>query len=202
MRRSIVLFRSSKGRGWYKRYIEKRPESFLKNPLPTSFNWETNTSNNNNQIIRPKVFFEIKIEEEKLGRFEIELAHDILPKTCENFINLVLGNGKFCYKGSKVHEIAAETTIRLGDVENGGGKLSHSSFKTRYFRDENFIIPHNSRGLISMVSPGVHSNGSQFYITLKPSPHLNGRAVAFGRITQGDDVIKEIEKVIHYYIIF
>lgn len=53
-----------------------------------------------------------------------------------------------------------------------------------------------------MVSPGVHSNGSQFYITLKPSPHLNGRAVAFGRITQGDDVIKEIEKVIHYYIIF
>lgn len=199
MRRSLINLRSSKGRGWYKQYIEKGPESFLKNSLPTSFDW--NQKDENNQIIiRPKVYLDINIQDERLGRLEVELAHDIVPITVQNFINLILGKEKFCYKGSKVHEIISETSIRLGDVETSQGKLSHSSFKSRYFRDENFIIPHSSRGILSMVAPGVHSNGSQFYITLKPTPHLNGRAVAFGHITQGESVLKEIEKVLFIYL--
>ena len=191
MRRSIQNLRSAKGRGWYKQFIEKGPQSFLKNPSLTSFDWLEGN------ITRPKIFLDFKVQEEKLGRLEIELAHDIVPITVQNFLNLIQGIGPspFSYKGTQIHEVLPNSSLRLGDVETSTGKLSHSSFKTRYFRDENFIIPHTSRGILSMVSPGVHANGSQFYITLNSTPFLNGRAVAFGRIVQGDDVLKEIEKV-------
>ena len=50
-----------------------------------------------------------------------------------------------------------------------------------------------------MASTGVHTNGSQFYIDLTPAPHLNGRCVVFGRIIEGDDVLKEIEKVMIFH---
>jgi cyclophilin family peptidyl-prolyl cis-trans isomerase len=140
----------------------------------------------------------MKLEEEIMGRMEIELASDIVPKTVLNFINLIQGKSQkgFCYKGTKVHDIIPENTVRIGDVETNTGNRSHSSFDTRYFRDENFIIPHTSRGIVSMVAPGVHTNGSQFYITLNPTKHLNGRAVGFGRVVKGDNVLKEIEKVL------
>jgi cyclophilin family peptidyl-prolyl cis-trans isomerase len=46
-----------------------------------------------------------------------------------------------------------------------------------------------------MVSTGLHSGGSQFQISLSPTTHLNGRAVVFGRLVEGDDVVKAIEKV-------
>ena len=46
-----------------------------------------------------------------------------------------------------------------------------------------------------MASIGVNTNGSQFYIDLSPAPHLNGRCMVFGRVVDGDDVLKEIEKV-------
>ncbi len=48
----------------------------------------------------------------------------------------------------------------------------------------------------SMVSVGVHTNGSQFYISLNPLPHMNGRSVVFGRLIEGDNVLKAIEKVL------
>jgi cyclophilin family peptidyl-prolyl cis-trans isomerase len=191
MRRSLLSMRAAKGRGWYKQFIEKGPESFVKNPPLDAFDWAAGS------VIRPKVYLEMKLEEEMMGRIEIELAHDIVPYTVQNFLNLIQGNGPngFTYRGTKVHDIVAENTLRIGDVETKTGGKSHSSFESRYFRDENFIIPHTARGIVSMVAPGVHTNGSQFYITLNPTKHLDGRAVAFGRVTKGDNIIKEIEKV-------
>jgi cyclophilin family peptidyl-prolyl cis-trans isomerase len=191
MRRSLLSMRAAKGRGWYKQFIEKGPESFLKNPPLVSFDWATG------DVIRPKVYLDMKLEEEMMGRIEIELAHDIVPHTVKNFLNLIQGHGPhgYTYKGTRVHDIIAENTLRIGDVETKTGGKSHSSFETRYFRDENFIIPHTSRGILSMVAPGVHTNGSQFYLTLNPTKHLDGRAVAFGRVVKGDNVIKEIETV-------
>jgi cyclophilin family peptidyl-prolyl cis-trans isomerase len=192
MRRSLLNLRATKGRGWYKQFVKDGPESFLKNPPLKSFDWDEGA------VIRPRVYIEMKLEEEVMGRMEIELASDIVPKTVQNFINLIQGKSPhgFSYKGTKVHDIIPENTVRIGDVETNTGNRSHSSFDTRYFRDENFIIPHTSRGIVSMVAPGVHTNGSQFYITLNPTKHLNGRAVGFGRIVKGDNVLKEIEKVI------
>ena len=196
MRRTFVaLSRNAKGRGWYKQFMEEGAESFAKNVPPTPFDWSAGN------VKRPRVYFDMKIEDEVLGRIEFELANDIVPKTVENFIALSTGSGKFGYKGCKVHDIVKSATLRTGDVEKNNGTMSHSSFSSRYFEDENFIIPHSHRGLLSMVSNGVHSNGSQFYITLAPAKHLNGRGVAFGRVVKGDDVIASIEKVGYHDIV-
>lgn len=51
-----------------------------------------------------------------------------------------------------------------------------------FFLDENFSIPHNKRGVLGMVNKGHHSNGSQFYITLQPTPYLDKKYVAFGYV--------------------
>jgi cyclophilin family peptidyl-prolyl cis-trans isomerase len=169
--------------------MEQGQEGFAKNVGPTPFNWEAGN------VKRPKVFFDMMLEDEKMGRLEFELAQDIVPKTVENFLALVTGSGKYTYKGTKIHDIIKDNTIRAGDVEKNDGTMSHSSLSKRYFNDENFIIPNTSRGLLSMVSTGVHSNGSQFYITLAPAKHLNGRCVGFGRLVNGEDVIQAIEKV-------
>ena len=147
----------------------------------------------------------MKRGDEALGRLVFELADDILPKTCANFIALCQnrgdenksggGNGKkeYTYRGTKIHQIYKDTFIMGGDVVKNDGTESHSAGENRYFRDENFIIPHSARGLLSMASIGVDTNGSQFYISLKPTSYMNGRCMVFGRLVEGEDVIKAIE---------
>ena len=65
--------------------------------------------------------------------------------------------------------------------------------KCRYFDDENFILGHPERGIVSMNNSGVNRNNSQFFITLGAAPHLDGRRVSFGRVVEGDDVLSELE---------
>jgi len=190
MRSTIPLLRGSKGYNWYYKYGEKGVDAFVKKHIsPTAFDWEANGVN------RPKAYFDIVIDKFPAGRIIFELAHDIVPKTVSNFINLCRGNDKFWYKGTKIHDLRKGLTITGGDVEMKNGYGGHSSFPERFFADENFIIPHTSRGMISMVSVGVWTNNSQFTISLSPAKHLNGRSVVFGRIIQGDDVLKKIEDV-------
>jgi cyclophilin family peptidyl-prolyl cis-trans isomerase len=108
------------------------------------FNWAEGN------IARPKAVFDLESNGESVGRLQFELAHDVVPQTVTNFINLIKGEGpnNFTYKNSKLHLIRKGEVVMGGDVEGGSGKLSHSSFKERYFEDENFIIPHTARGLI------------------------------------------------------
>jgi len=82
-----------------------------------------------------------------------------------------------------------------GDVETGSGTHSHSAYTDRFIKDENFIIPHSDKGIISFASVGVDTGGSQFYITLNESAQLNGRCVAFGRVVEGQNVFTSIEKI-------
>ena len=60
---------------------------------------------------------------------------------------------------------------------------------------KNFIIQFTSRGFLSMASIGVHTNGSQFYLSLSPMKHLNGRCVTFGRMVEGEESLQAMEKV-------
>lgn len=161
-------------------------ESFARYVPPTPFDW----SEGNNA--RPFAYFDIDADGKSLGRLKFELAGDVVPKTVENFMKLC-ADGK--YKGTPFHRVIKDSAILGGDVENKDGTGSHSAFETRYFEDENYIIPHSERGLLSMVTSGVHSNGSQFCLALEPMPHLNGRNVVFGRMVQGDDVIEEITSI-------
>lgn len=194
MRRSLTLLRGSKGYGWYKKYVKEGTSGFRRHTPPTAFDWDGAKPADKP---RPRVFFDMSIDSEKAGRIEFELAHDILPKTVDNFCKLVEGDTKRAggYKGTRLLRIQAGNAILGGDVENGDGSGSHAAGDEKFIKDENFIIPHTQRGLLSMASVGKHTGGSQFYITLDKADHMNGKCVAFGRVVGGEDVIQEIEKL-------
>merc|ERR1719334_2842986 len=85
--------------------------------------------------------------------------------------------------------------IQGGDTENTGGHINRSSFNNgKWFHDENFKLKHDSPGVLSMANKGKpNTNGPQFFITTAAAPWLDGKHVAFGRVTKGMEVIKKIE---------
>lgn len=124
-----------------------------------------------------------------IGTIQIELYYDKVPKTVNNFLNLI--NKK--YKGCKVHRIIPNFMIQTGDYERGDGTGGKSIYG-KYFEDENFVLKHDTHGVLSMANCGPDTNGSQFFITLDYTPHLDGKHVVFGKVTHNMDIIKKIEQ--------
>jgi hypothetical protein len=81
-----------------------------------------------------------------------------------------------------------------GDFTKGDGTGGESIYAQK-FNDENFSRQHDSAGLLSMANSGSNTNGSQFFITFRDTPHLNGRHVVFGKLVSGQDVLKLMELV-------
>lgn len=138
----------------------------------------------------PKVYLEFATQKSKLGKIEIELYQNIVPKTVENFVTLIKSNK---YNGCNVHRIIPGFMIQSGDFTRGNGSGGHSIYG-KYFEDENFEILHDQPGLISMANCGPDTNGSQFFITLDKTPWLDGKHVVFGKVTNGLDISRRIEK--------
>ncbi|KAG9471990.1 NK-tumor recognition protein [Eleutherodactylus coqui] len=151
---------------------------------------------------RPQCFFEVEINREPIGRIVFQLFSDVCPKTCTNFLCLCTGEKgigkvtgkKLWYKGSTFHRVVKSFMIQGGDFSEGNGKGGESVFGG-YFKDENFMLKHDRAFLLSMANRGKHTNGSQFFITTRPAPHLDGVHVVFGLVISGFEVIEQIENL-------
>ncbi|XP_039609620.1 NK-tumor recognition protein isoform X3 [Polypterus senegalus] len=151
---------------------------------------------------RPQCYFDVEINREPVGRIVFQLFSDVCPKTCKNFLWLCTGEKgigkttgkKLCYKGSTFHRVVKNFMIQGGDFTEGNGRGGESIYGG-YFEDENFVLKHDRAFLLSMANRGKDTNGSQFFITTKTAPHLDGVHVVFGLIISGFEVIKQIENL-------
>lgn len=123
-----------------------------------------------------------------LGVIEGTLFHDKAPQTVSNFVTLTR---KGFYDGIIFHRVIPDFMVQTGDpLGNGTGGPGYT------FADEfSSGLKHDKEGLLSMANRGPNTNGSQFFITVAKTSHLDNRHTIFGEVTQGMDIVKKIASV-------
>ena len=127
------------------------------------------------------------------GSFEAELYAKECPETVWNFINLAEGRQETDRDGNFYDGLIFHRVIK-GFVIQGGCPSGTGTGGPGYRFDDEFdsSLRHNSEGIFSMANAGPGTNGSQFFITLGPTPHLDNKHSVFGKVTQGMDVVRKI----------
>jgi len=138
-----------------------------------------------------------------LGEFTVRLAHDKAPRTVANFAGLTEGtktwldlisgkirNDRF-YDKLTFHRIIADFVIQGGSPNGIGNDGPGYSFKDEFHPD----LRHDKAGIISMANSGANTNGSQFFVTLGPQPHLDDKHSVFGEVVEGMDQVFALGQV-------
>ncbi|KAG6819587.1 hypothetical protein H0H93_010471 [Arthromyces matolae] len=153
-------------------------------------------------MVRQRTFFDFTVDNQPLGRVIFELYNDTAPKTTENFRILCTGERGISpasqhplyYKNSTIHRSIQDFMIQGGDFTKFNGSGGESIYGSS-FADEDLERPLDAEALLCMANKGPDTNNSQFFITLRPCPHLNGKHVVFGRVIRGFDIVQKISTI-------
>jgi len=133
----------------------------------------------------------VAVMKTNMGTVEIELFEKQTPKTVENFSGLAK---KGYYNGVIFHRVIPNFMIQGGDptgTGRGGESLWGKKFNDEFVSE----LKHSEPGVLSMANAGPNTNGSQFFITVIPTPWLDGKHTIFGKVINGMDVVYAISKV-------
>ena len=128
----------------------------------------------------------IQIQTER-GNITIEMFEDEAPNTVANMISLI---EKGYYDGLNFHRVIPDFMIQGGCPHGTGTGGPGYDFDDECALDRR----HDSAGVLSMANAGPGTNGSQFFITHGPTPHLDGKHTVFGKVTEGQEVVDEIKQ--------
>lgn len=130
-----------------------------------------------------------------LGDFEVELFAKECPETVWNFVNLAEGRQETTKSGPYYDGLIFHRVIDGFMIQGGCPDGSGRGGPGYRFGDEcSPQLRHSGPGMLSMANAGPNTNGSQFFITLVPTPHLDGRHTVFGRVIGGMEVVSKIGK--------
>jgi peptidyl-prolyl cis-trans isomerase A (cyclophilin A) len=134
------------------------------------------------------------------GDITVKLFKDKAPKTVENFVGLAIGKkdwkspsgkemkGYPLYNGTIFHRVIPDFMIQGGDPRGDGTGGPGYEFEDEFSPNDSFSKP----GILAMANAGPNTNGSQFFITVKPTPWLNGKHTIFGEVVKGMNVVEKI----------
>ena len=134
---------------------------------------------------------EIVVMETSMGTIELAMFRSDAPKTVDNFVKLAQ---KGYYNGLTFHRVIDNFMIQGGDP-TGTGAGGESIYGEKFEDEISPKYKFDHAGILAMANAGPNTNGSQFFITLVPTPWLNGHHTIFGEVVGGMDVVKAIGKV-------
>lgn len=132
--------------------------------------------------------------ETSMGTIEVELYTQHAPVTSRNFKELAL---RGYYDNTIFHRVIKDFMVQGGDP-TGTGKGGESAYGGKFEDEASSLrtLKHVGAGVLSMANAGPNTNGSQFFVTLAPTPHLDGKHAIFGRVRSGMGVVERMGSVV------